>query len=41
LFLSLFPGSLFGEARELQAVYYKLYARVAEDEEWLFEVLEE
>jgi hypothetical protein len=33
--------SLFEEARELQAVYNKLYARVAEDEEWLFEVLEE
>lgn len=41
LFPSLFPESLFEEARELQAVYNKLYARVAEDEEWLFEVLEE
>jgi hypothetical protein len=40
-FPSLFPGSLFEEARELQTVYNKLYARVAEDEEWLFEVLEE
>jgi glutathione synthase len=41
LFPSLFPRSLFEEARELQALYNKLYARVAEDEEWLFEVLEE
>ena len=41
LFPSLFPESLFEEARELQAVYNKLYAGVAEDEEWLFEVLEE
>ena len=41
LFPSLFPWSLFEEARELQAVYNKLYARVSEDEEWLFEVLEE
>ena len=41
LFPSLFPGSLFEEASELQAVYNKLYARVAEDEEWLFGVLEE
>jgi hypothetical protein len=41
LFPSLFPGSLFEEARELQAVYNKLYARVVEDEEWLFGVLEE
>jgi hypothetical protein len=38
---SLFPGSLFEGARELQTVYNKLYARVAEDEEWLYEVLEE
>ena len=41
LFPSLFPESLFEEARKLQVVYNKLYARVAEDEEWLFEVLEE
>jgi len=41
LFPSLFPWSLFEEARELQVVYNKLYARVSEDEEWLFEVLEE
>jgi hypothetical protein len=40
LFPSLFPGVLFEEAKELQAVYNKLYARVAEDKEWLFEVLE-
>src|SRR4051794_26820613 len=33
LFPSLFPECLFEEARELQAVYNKLYARVAEDEE--------
>ena len=39
LFPSLFPESLFEDARKLQMVYNKLYARVAEDEEWLFEVL--
>jgi glutathione synthase len=40
LFPSLFPESLFEEARGLQTVYNKLYARVAEDEEWLLEVLQ-
>jgi hypothetical protein len=40
LFPTLFPESLFEEARELQTVYNKLYARVAEDEEWLLKVLE-
>jgi hypothetical protein len=40
LFPSLFPESLFEEAKELQVLYNRLYARVAEDEEWLLEVLE-
>jgi hypothetical protein len=40
LFPSLFPESLFEEARDLQTVYNKLYARVAEDEEWLHKVLQ-
>jgi hypothetical protein len=39
LFPSVFPESLFEEARKLQTVYNKLYARIAEDEEWLVEVL--
>lgn len=39
LFPSLFPEPLFEEARALQPLYNTLYARVAEDEEWLGEVL--
>ena len=39
LFPTLFPRFRFEDARQLQAVYNKLYARVAEDEAWLFEVL--
>ena len=38
-FPNLFPRSRFEDARQLQMVYNKLYARVAEDEEWLFGVL--
>ena len=41
LFPTLFPEALFEEARELQVVYNKLYAQVANDDDWLFEVLEE
>lgn len=39
LFPTLFPNSLFQEALHLQGTYNKLYAAVAEDEEWLFETL--
>ena len=41
LFPTLFPEFLFEEAKALQTVYNELYARIAEDEEWLFEVLKE
>ena len=40
LFPSLFPRELFEEAREMQALYNRLYAAVSEDEEWLYGVLE-
>lgn len=41
LFPTLFPKELFDEAHELQRVYNKLYAAVAEDDEWLLEVLKD
>lgn len=39
LFPTLFPLSLFTQALTMQKTYNKLYARVAEDEEWLYENL--
>jgi glutathione synthetase len=39
LFPTPFPRDLYQEALSLQRVYNKLYAAVAEDEEWLHEVL--
>lgn len=41
LFPTLFPKELFDEARSLQKAYNKLYAAVAEDHEWLLEVLKD
>jgi len=41
LFPTLFPRSYFEEARALQTSYSELYAGVAGDEEWLFEILKE
>jgi glutathione synthase len=41
LFPTLFPKELFHEAHQLQKVYNKLYAAVAEDDEWLFDVLKD
>ncbi|KUJ15967.1 glutathione synthase [Mollisia scopiformis] len=41
LFPTLFPRNLFQEALSLQAIYNKLYAAVAEDEEWLYETLKD
>lgn len=39
LFPSLYPKECFHEARLLQALFNELYAAVAADEEWMFEVL--
>jgi glutathione synthase len=39
LFPTLFPKNLFKEALALQTVYNKLYASVAEDDEWLYSTL--
>jgi hypothetical protein len=41
LFPTLFPKELFHDAHALQKAYNKLYAAVAEDDEWLFDVLKE
>jgi glutathione synthase len=41
LFPTLFPKELFDEAHALQKVYNKLYAAVAEDDEWLLDVLKD
>lgn len=41
LFPSLFPGACFEEAREIQTAYNELYACIANDEEWLGEVVKE
>ena len=38
-FPTLFPRELFDEAHALQAIFNKLYAAVAEDDEWLRDVL--
>jgi glutathione synthetase len=40
LFPTLFPKDQFQEALDLQTAYNKLYASVAEDDEWLYNVLE-
>lgn len=39
LFPTLFPKSLFDEAMALQTTFNKLYATMAEDDKWLFQVL--
>ena len=41
LFPSLFPRVCFEEARAIQTAYNELYACVANDEEWLGEVVKE
>ena len=41
LFPSPFPAACFQEAREIQTVYNELYAVIAQDEEWLKEIVEE
>ena len=41
LFPSLFPRKCFEEARAIQTAYNELYARIANDEEWLGEVVKE
>jgi glutathione synthase len=41
LFPSPFPKSCFDHAREIQAVYNELYAAIANDEEWLEELVRE
>ena len=41
LFPSLFPRALFEEALKLQVAFNSLYAKIASDEEWLREVVEE
>ena len=41
LFPSLFPRACFEEAQIIQTAYNELYARIANDEEWLGEVVKE
>lgn len=41
LFPSLFPRACFEEARAIQTAYNELYACIANDEEWLGEVVKE
>ena len=41
LFPSLFPRACFEEAQAIQIAYNELYARIANDEEWLGEVVKE
>lgn len=41
LFPSNFPKRCYEEACKLQPIFNKLYAAIAEDEEWLFESLKE
>ena len=41
LFPSLFPKACFEEARTIQTAYSELYACIADDEEWLGEVVQE
>ena len=41
LFPSLFPRACFEEAQTIQVAYNELYARIANDEEWLGEVVKE
>ncbi len=41
LFPSPFPAACFQEAREIQTFYNKLYAAIAQDEEWLRGIVEE
>lgn len=41
LFPSPFPAACFEEARDIQTSYNELYAAIAEDEEWLKEIVEE
>ena len=41
LFPSLFPRSCFQEARSIQCAYNELYAAIAQDEQWLGEVVKE
>lgn len=41
LFPSPFPAACLEEARGIQTAYNELYAAIAEDEEWLREIVEE
>jgi hypothetical protein len=41
LFPSLFPRACFEEAQSIQTAYNGLYASIANDEEWLEEVIQE
>lgn len=41
LFPSLFPRACFEEAQTIQTAYNELYARIANDEDWLGEVVKE
>ncbi len=41
LFPSLFPRACFEEGRAIQTAYNELYACIANDEEWLGEVVKE
>jgi glutathione synthase len=41
LFPSQFPRSLFNQALHIQHIFNELYVKVAEDEEWLYETLQD
>lgn len=41
LFPSLFPKACFQEARAIQLAYNELYASIAQDEDWLKEIVDE
>ena len=41
LFPSPFPKSCFDQANEIQRAYNELYAAIADDEEWLEEIVKE
>lgn len=41
VFPSLFPTKCFEEAKAVQTTFNELYARIADDEEWLGNIVEE
>lgn len=41
LFPSVFPKACFDEARAIQRAYNELYASIAQDEDWMKEIVDE